>query len=153
MKISNLLFLALGAVLTLPLRATDVFEATVGPDRDPKVKERSVLLVQIKQLSEGEKSLLSEACGGDFSAIPELKKGKIPNPHYPFEMRRRGETATVTCLVLFSANGKALKIYRLGNDSDLFFTECARVLVDAKAPKGAESRYYRIVLKATLRPD
>jgi len=150
MKISRC-FLIL-AFIVVPLSAADLYEAILGPGVDPQIKSKQAPSVTIRKLAPAERDEITAAGGGDLAALPEAKGAKIPQIPYPFDMRRNGQTATVTCIVQVSPAGKVTKTYRLGDDSDLLFIECARSLVEAKFPKAERTKYYRVVAHAGLTP-
>jgi len=62
-------------------------------------------------------------------------------------MRRNGEMAVVTCIIQVSSAGQVVRIFRIGTDSDIYFKECARALVQWKFAQAKQDRFYRHVFR------
>lgn len=139
------------ALLLSPATRAEIYEAIVDRKGANQEGKRYSPPVEIIALDASAEAALRSKCGGDIANLPELAADKHqPRPWYPFEMRRNREQATVQCVVQVSPNGRVEKIYRIGADSDLFYTECARALSQWKLPAQKETSLYRVTFRAGM---
>jgi hypothetical protein len=96
----------------------------------------------LRELPESEAADIMRTIGGSISKVksPKDALAKI-GPHYPFEMRKRGEIGRAICLFEVSVKGEVSRIFKVGDGSDEFFQECVLALEQWRFPKQPAASY------------